>query len=34
MQLQLIGRLLEAAVRDAIVEVHDEAKGHPDGEPN
>lgn len=32
MQLQVVAGLLQAAVRDAVVEVHDEAQRHPHGE--
>jgi len=32
MQLQVVAGLLQAAVRDAVVEVHDEPQGHPHGE--
>lgn len=34
MKLQLIAGLLHAAVRDAVVEVHNEAESHPHSEPN
>lgn len=32
MQLQVVAGLLEAAVRDAVVEVHNESQRHPYGE--
>lgn len=31
-QFDLLARMFERAVRDTIVEVHDEAQCHPDGE--
>lgn len=32
-QLKLLARILERAMRDAVVEVHDQPQRHPDGKP-